>query len=62
MPGKEPINNWPSNSKSKFPIEAWPKPATNVNGTACAISVPTNFGVGKRGYKKNKVRCLVLKK
>lgn len=55
IPGSEPINNWVNKVKSKFPIEAWPNPATKVNGTACAISVPTNLGVGNNGYKKNKV-------
>jgi hypothetical protein len=53
IPGSDPINNCPNNPKSKFPIEACPKPATKVNGTA--ISVPTSFGVANSGYKKNKV-------
>jgi hypothetical protein len=31
---EDPINNCPNSSKSKFPMDACPKPATRVNGTA----------------------------
>jgi hypothetical protein len=34
IPGRDPINNCPNNTKSKFPIEACPIPATRVKGTA----------------------------
>src|SRR5574343_1624456 len=54
IPGTEPSNKLPSNCTSKLPKLKWPKPATAVNGIACAKSVPTTFKVLIRGYKNNK--------
>ena len=58
MPGSEPINKFSNKPQSTLPKLAWPRPATNVSGTAWAISVPTNFTVGSNGYNKNKTTVL----
>src|ERR1700722_20483862 len=46
----DPLSNDVRSGQSTEPRYQWPSPATNVSGTACAMSDPTMTAIGTRGY------------